>query len=97
MEFEKLERLLHTRHVPPANPFLAERIIANAKYRRRNVSIATWLSALFADFMIPRPAYALAIMLLLGISIGVDTADITTQDDAAISLETSFTDDGATL
>ena len=98
-EYRALENTLHTRSVTPAHPSLAERIIANAKQRRRvlPVNLSTWVNGLFADFMIPRPAYAIAAMLVLGISIGLNTQTMTTtQDDT--SLSSAYTDDdGATL
>ena len=98
-EYRTLENILHTRSVTPPHPSLAERIIANAKQRRRElpVKLSSWVSGLFNDFMIPRPAYALAAMLVLGISIGVSTQTMTTTPDET-SLTSAYTDDdGATL
>ena len=87
----------HARRFEPHHPSLAERIILNAKQHRRNVpvNVLGWLSGLFSDFMIPRPAYALAAMLVLGIGIGLNTPNNDMQDETSIS--SNFTDDGATL
>lgn len=98
-EYRALENTLHTRSISPAHPSLAERIIANAKQRRRElpVKLSTWVSGLFADFMIPSPAYALAAMLVLGVSIGLNTQNMTNTPDET-SLTSAYTDDdGATL
>ena len=71
-QYSKLEKTLNARKFEPASPFLAQRIIANAKYIYNNspIGLMAWLRGLFADFMMPRPIYAIAVMLVIGILIG---------------------------
>lgn len=96
-EYRELENTLYSRRFEPHYPMLAEQIIAKARHQHRNVplNVLGWLHGLFADFMIPSPAYALAVMLVLGIGIGLNTTNMDMPDET--SLSSTFSDDGATL
>lgn len=87
-----LDTLLMTRAAPQACPHLAEMIIANAKPRaarapRENQS----LLALFQDiFMLPQPAMVLALVLFVGIFVGVYAAPAQALSDPNGSELSSF-------
>ncbi len=91
-----LEALLSKRHIEPASPGFAERIIASARPLRRGeaVSIGAWLREALAEFMLPKPAFALAATLMLGMVIGFSVpASHSEHEDAMNYLK----DDGAIL
>jgi hypothetical protein len=83
---DKLEALLRSRPVEPASPDLAQRIIMKARQIPRNqrVTLGQWLTGLFGEFHLPKPAYVLAGTLLLGFIIGLNTPEQTAVDDAAV-------------
>ena len=84
--FEDVDKVLMRRAVPEAPFGMADRIIAASLKleTRRKITLNDLLQG-FADmFVIPQPAYALAVMLLLGVTIGatgqaqaffIDTSD----------------------
>jgi hypothetical protein len=81
---EKLEEMLKSRRFEPARPDLASRIIFKASGMPQNRPLSLWqgLRQLFTDFL-PKPAYVLASVLILGLVIGFSTAtDTTPADDA---------------
>ena len=69
-EFENI--LMHRRAVPPPSADFAERIIAEAVKRPRFAvqrPLSFWES--FCDmFVLPRPAFALAVFLVTGVGFG---------------------------
>lgn len=67
---QKLEALLRSRRVEPARPDLAEQIICKAQGIRQHQPITQWLTQLFAEFSLPRPAYVLAGTLIFGAVVG---------------------------
>ena len=69
---EKLDNLLRSRRVEPANPDLAQRIIFKARQRpqNRSVSLWQWMHQFCAELNLPTPAYVLAGALILGTVIG---------------------------
>ncbi len=71
---EKLERLLQSRRIESASPDLAQRIILQARQipRVEPTTVAQWLSGLFKEFHLPKPAYVLAGALLLGTVVGLN-------------------------
>lgn len=83
---EKLERLLRSRRMESASPDLAQRIILQARQipQAEPMTVARWLSGLFKEFHLPKPAYVLAGALLVGTVVGVNTPLGTpTHNDAA--------------
>lgn len=72
---EKLERLLRSRRMESASPDLAQRIILQARQipQAEPMTVARWLSGLFKEFHLPKPAYVLAGALLVGTVVGLNT------------------------
>jgi len=72
---EKLDELLRSRRIEPAREDLAERIIqrAQALPQERPARFLDWLTALFDEFHLPKPAYVLASTLVAGFVIGLVT------------------------
>ena len=69
----QFERYLQERRFEPARPGLAERIIAATGERKFVGYSATGIIAYFAgviESLLPKPAYILAIVLIIGILIG---------------------------
>lgn len=77
---EKLEEMLRSRRFEPASPDLAERIILKAQgiSQDRPLSLWPWVTQLFAEFHLPKPAYVLAGALILGLVVGFNTATVDT-------------------
>jgi len=70
IEQRYFEQLLRDHDViEPANPWLADRIINAAASRASRVSVTAWLQEVLT-FMLPRPAFAFAAVLAIGIVIG---------------------------
>jgi hypothetical protein len=92
----RLEAWLNTRHMESSSPFLAERIIGAAKQipQHQRFSVLTWLQGLCMDFRVPQPVYAVALTLLLGVSIGISSHTIYDTLIADTS-QAYFIDDGA--
>jgi hypothetical protein len=70
---DPFDALLRSRAFEPARPDLAERIILTARSlpQQRRLTLHAWIQRLFAEFHVPRPAYALALVLMLGFVLGV--------------------------
>ena len=84
-----LDRLLGERAFVPARNGLAERIIATAHAQGRPQGFWSWLAEALGELMLPRPAFALASVLALGILIGAtlpDTAAGTADEEASLQL-----------
>lgn len=86
---QNLTGLLERRQFEPPHVDLAERIIlaSRAVEQKATLDFGVWLQRLFAEFMLPKPAYALACMLALGLAIGLSApADITdtVEDDSTL-------------
>jgi hypothetical protein len=82
---QKLEKMLKSRRVESASPDLAERIVLKAQRIPQNptVPLREWIRQLFADFHLPRPAYALAGTLIVGLVVGFNAPlDTKTTADA---------------
>jgi hypothetical protein len=82
---QKLEALLQSRRLEPASPDLAERIIRKAQLlpQQQSVSLGRWISELFTDFHLPRPAYVLVSTLIFGFVVGFTIPQYTTSIDEA--------------
>jgi hypothetical protein len=88
---KKLDNLLRSRRIEPASPDLAQRIILRARTLPQNTTLPfwQWVSKLFAEFHLPKPAYVLAGALILGMVIGFnapqDTQDA--DDDGVLTIQ----------
>ena len=71
---QELDRLMHARHVPEMRSNLAERIIdaAQVQQKQGRSKPASWLLAFNDVFMIPKPAYVMAVLFVIGIAMGVN-------------------------
>lgn len=73
--FDNLDDLLWMRRAPESSPDLGERIVAAAARRRQRPGFFHFCSEFLSEFAgmlaIPRPAFALAVFLLLGLSTGL--------------------------
>ncbi len=101
-EYGKLETKLNKRRFEPASAYFIERIIlAAAQRKQQNIpkNIFIWLQELFADFMMPKPSYAVVLLLVLGISIGagVGISENNSIDDTQEFIQANLFDDGAIL
>lgn len=73
-----LERLLNKRAMPKAPGNLAHRIVEAAAERKARKGMNLW-EEVMAMFVIPRPAYAFGLTILLGLFVGFGVGgDITT-------------------
>lgn len=70
MKDDELHQLLHQRHRPPVSSGLAERIIRASLHVPQKQSLWQWVCGLLEEFHSPKPAYAFASLLLLGVFIG---------------------------
>ncbi|HUF40605.1 MAG TPA: hypothetical protein VMR20_01515 [Verrucomicrobiae bacterium] len=89
----KLESMLRRRHVAPASPDLAGRIILKARSLPQTGNISLWQSIrqLFAEFHLPNPGYVLAAALVFGVVVGFSTAPENGQfSDAGVSTAQSY-------
>jgi hypothetical protein len=73
---QKLEHLLRSRRIESASPDLAQRIILQARQtpQLEPMTFVQWLSGVFKEFHLPKPAYVLAGGLLLGTVVGLNTS-----------------------
>ena len=102
---DELEIILSRRAVPPASPDLAERIIAQALRRPRasNTRVITLWESFCDMFVLPRPAFALAVFLVTGLGFGFNThvqslfVDARDEMVSAYSLVSDSYDGGAFL
>lgn len=72
---EDLGRLLRLRRVPEPSADLAGRIVAAAAHRGQRRGFFAYCAGFAAEFAsmlaVPRPAFALAVFLLIGLSTGI--------------------------
>ncbi|MCC7260718.1 MAG: hypothetical protein IT567_06770 [Alphaproteobacteria bacterium] len=89
-----LELLLRSRKVEPPRPGMAERIImaAHATPQRVRVPFGVWLQRLCAEFYMPRPAFAFAMLLLIGFITGLGVPVDMDTDENGISQPASLQD-----
>jgi hypothetical protein len=89
---EKLDAMLSARRVEPARRDLAQRIILMAQSLPQNqtVPFMQWLRQLFAEFHLPKPAYVVVSVLVLGIIVGFSTPDRTASKDEESASVQSF-------
>jgi hypothetical protein len=65
-----IDTLLSRRMVPDHSPFLAERIIAEARTRKRGGILAELWRIFSEDFILPQPAFAMMVVLFIGATVG---------------------------
>ena len=98
---EKLDNLLRSRSIEPAGSDLAQRIILKARQlpQNKNMPLWQWISDLFTEFHLPKPAYVLASALVLGMVIGFSAPQDTSQgaDDGGALIQTFLSADEAFL
>jgi hypothetical protein len=98
---EKLDNLLRSRHIEPASPDLAQRIIFKARQLPQNkaVPLVQWVAQLFSEFHLPKPAYVLASALVLGVVIGFSAPQQRNPapDDSGASIQSFLSADEALL
>ena len=98
---EKLETLLRSRRLDPADPDLAQRIILKARQMPQTKTAPIWQSVrdLFGEFHLPKPAYVLTSALVLGIVIGFSVPSETNPaaEDASASIQSFLSADEALL
>jgi hypothetical protein len=84
---KKLETMLQSRRIEPANPNLSEQIILKAQgiSQVRTLTVAEWVKRLFGEFHLPQPGYVLACTLVLGVVIGFSVPSDTTPDDGDVA------------
>lgn len=94
---EKLESMLRSRRVGKADPELAARIILRALSlpQRNDISFWKMVQDVFAEFRLPRPAFALAGAVVLGVVVGVSTPsqESVPPDGVEVSAQPFFTGD----
>ena len=98
----QFEMQLRTRHMEPPSHGFSERIIQAAARTQRAVSfnLYAWLQDVFAEYMLPRPAFVFPAVLLIGMCIGVTTLDGSSANNTALDkslLEQMMNDEGDTL
>lgn len=93
---EKLNQLLNTATVVAPNTDLAERIIHAAKISssletssEKDLVQESFMQQFLQSFILPKPAYALACSLLLGVLIGWQSSDSNT-DSVVVAADTEF-------
>jgi hypothetical protein len=98
---EKLNELLRSRRIEPASADLAQRIILKAQQVPQNATLPLWqwIRDVFAEFHLPKPAYVLASSLVLGVVIGFNAPQETSQaaDDNGAIIQTFLSGDEALL
>jgi|SRR5918992_220540 hypothetical protein len=98
---EKLDNLLRARGIEPASPDLARRIVLAAQRmpQNRTAPLWQWISELFREFHLPKPAYVLASALVLGMVIGFTAPQDNGQsaDDGAAIIQTFLSTDDTLL
>lgn len=91
---EKLNELLKRAAPIPANNNLAQRIILNANQNihgyseHGNGNAGSLFKQILSSFIIPKPAYALACSMLLGVLVGWQNSDVA---GISLNLEESLT------
>ncbi len=104
--YEDVNKILERRAVPEAPFGLAERIIAASLRLEtpRKITLADLWQAFTDMFVIPQPAYALALLLMIGLTAGITGQAQAFFDDApsdkmaaSFALADENIEDGATL
>lgn len=97
MNDKELDNVLNQQHVPPAASNLSARIIDAAKVLEQVSIIDKLKGKLYGIFLLPKPAYALAVFVLIGLIIyGVTEVPTQTVEPDLIDAEelwTYLTDD----
>lgn len=78
-----LNAILYKRAIPPCDSGLASRIIRAATRKEKTSLIDMIFQEMLTMMIVPRPAYALAVCLFLGLSLGLQIdseAGMTPQD-----------------
>ncbi|MBL4798868.1 MAG: hypothetical protein JKY50_15735 [Oleispira sp.] len=75
---EKLNQLLNSVAPVPSNSNLAERIIAQAEIPDINVNKESFLKQVLRSLIFPKPAYALACSMLVGVLLGWQNPEVNT-------------------
>ncbi len=100
-EDQKLDHLLRSRRIESSSPELAQRIILAARQipQSEPMTLMEWLSVIFQELHLPRPAYVLAGTLILGTLIGVSApfGGSTPSDDSQVKLQSFLYADEAIL
>ena len=99
---DPLDNILQKRQVPPASSNLTERIIEASKQASppKGYNPVSWLSALLDGLLIPKPAFAMVVFLILGLYLGFMSSDIaadTQEDDLYMIYSTGEFDMGEWL
>lgn len=87
---EKLEQLLHSATFIPPSTNLAQRIIAESKqqpitepeFQRKTLHKEGFIKQILRDLIFPKPAYALACSMLVGILVGWQNPGFNMSTDA---------------
>ncbi len=85
---DRLDQLLENRRFEAHAPDFASRIIQAAARTEQKIPLrfSTWLKQIFAEFELPRPAFALSCALVLGLAIGIsDTLSLSTDQEAPLT------------
>lgn len=72
MDDHTLETLLRNNH-PQPSPDFAQRIIMQAQMTKQQppANLFNWLQRLFTQYHLPQPVYSCALMLVLGLMLGI--------------------------
>lgn len=86
------------RRMESPSPDLAERIILAARQvpQLEAVSLGTWLSRLFGEFLLPRPAVVAAVVLVIGVLAGVGIPGVA-EESEPLPNQAFLYDEGALL
>lgn len=98
MDDEKLETLLATRALAEPSADLADRIIARAAVTPQQVPLRLmeWLERAFSELQLPKPAYSLASVMVLGLVLGssfsqVENSTVSVDENASMAvIESAF-------
>ena len=90
------EMLLGAYTIEPMSDNFTYRVLRSARSLSsiRELSLLDWLATLFSDFRLPQPAYVIATVIVLGISVGMTEPGPSANSFVA---QITFSDDGATL
>lgn len=83
----KLDDLLQKRAAPPMRSNLEQRILKEslipAKRRQGSFVLSDWMNAFYQAFALPRPVLSLALVLLIGITLGTYIDSTSVMDDSS--------------
>ena len=92
---DELNQLLNEVKVPPAGSNLAERIIMQARppshLQTESVNEGGFLKQIVAALAFPKPSYALACSMLIGVLVGWQNPDVNTNAVQTISANEELT------